>query len=142
MTVVDASLVVEFLAPDAVDGDAATRLFDHWAQTDANLHAPAMLPLEVMNALLTGVRRQRWDGEAADVASSFVAALPITLHDEQRDRARAWELARRYDNYPIYDMLYVALAERLGEPLVTVDDKLRRRLMPLGMVLRPDEALG
>jgi len=33
------------------------------------------------------------------------------------------------------------LAERLGEPLVTIDDRLRRRLAHLGLVLRPDEAL-
>ncbi|MGH3976521.1 MAG: type II toxin-antitoxin system VapC family toxin [Pseudonocardiaceae bacterium] len=65
----------------------------------------------------------------------------MTLHDDGRDRHRDWELARRYDNYPIYDMLYVALAERLGEPLVTLDDKLRRRLAHLDLVLRPDEVL-
>lgn len=50
-------------------------------------------------------------------------------------------MARRYDNHPVYDMLYVALAERLGEPLVTVNDKLCHRLAHLGLVLRPDEAL-
>lgn len=38
-------------------------------------------------------------------------------------------------------MLYVALAQRLGEPLITLDDKLRRRLAHLGLMLRPDEAL-
>jgi predicted nucleic acid-binding protein len=110
-------------------------------QTGEKLHAPSMLPLEVMNALLTGVRRQRWDGQAADAATSLVASFPMTLHDDGRDRHRAWELARRYDNHPVYNMVYVALAERLGEPLVTVDDKLCRRLAHLGLVLRPDEAL-
>ncbi len=141
MAIVDASVVVEFIAPDADTAAAAQQLFDCWVQTGEELHAPAMLPLEVMNALLTGVRRQRWDGQAADAAASLVASLPMTLHDDGRDRHRAWELARRYDNHPIYDMLYVALAERLGEPLVTVDDKLCRRLAHLGLVLRPEEAL-
>ncbi|MGH3909179.1 MAG: type II toxin-antitoxin system VapC family toxin [Pseudonocardiaceae bacterium] len=144
MAIVDASVVVEFVAPDAdntADAEATQRLFDRWAQTGEELHAPAMLPLEVLNAQLTGVRRQRWDGQAADAASGLVASLPIALHDDRRDERRAWELARRYDNYPIYDMLYVALAERLGEPLVTVDDKLHRRLAALGLILRPDEAL-
>lgn len=141
MAVIDASVVVEFVAPDADDAEATQLLFDRWVQTGEALHAPAMLPLEAMNALLTGVRRQRWDGEAADAASSLVAALPITLHDDGRDRHSAWELARRYDNHPIYDMVYVALAQRLGEPLVTVDDKLCRRLAPLGLVLRPEQAL-
>lgn len=142
MTIVDASVVVEFLAPDADDTTLAARLFERWAQDGAELHAPALLSLEVMYALLTGVRRQRWDGQAADTAAQLFAALPVTLHDDGRDGRRAWELARRYDNHPIYDMVYVALAERLGEPLVTIDDKLCRRLAPLGLVLGPEEAIG
>lgn len=145
LAIVDASVVVEFVAPDSdgtADAKATQLLFDRWAQIGEDLHAPAMLPLEVMNALLTGVCRQRWDGQAADAAAGLVASLPIMLHGDRRDERRAWELARRYDNHPIYDMLYVALAERLGEPLVTVDDRLRRRLAPLGLVLRPDEALN
>ena len=142
MTVVDASVVVEFLAPDAPEADATVLLFERWARTGEDLHAPAMLPLEVMNALLTGVRRQRWDGADADAACRLAASLPISTHDDVRDRDRAWELARRYDNYPIYDMLYVALAERLDHPLVTLGDRLHRRLAHLGWVLRPDDALA
>lgn len=141
VAIVDASVLVEFIAPDADTASVTQQLFDCWAQTGEELHAPSMLPLEVKNALLTGVRRQRWDGHAADAAARLVASFPMTLHDDERDRHRAWELARRYDNHSIYDMLYVALAERLGEPLVTVDDKLCRRLAHLGLVLRPDEAL-
>lgn len=116
-------------------------LFGHWAQTNEKLHSPALLPLEVMNALLTGVRRGRWDGRAADAAGNFLAPLPISLHSDPADQHRAWDLARRYDNHLIYDMMYVALAERLGEPLVTIDDTLRRRLCHLGLVIGPDEAL-
>lgn len=87
------------------------------------------------------VRGGRWDGHAADTASSFVAALPLSLHDDGSDVARAWELSRRYDNHPLYDMLYVALAQRLGQPLITVDDRLRRRLAHLNLVLDPTGAL-
>jgi predicted nucleic acid-binding protein len=141
VAIVDASVVVEFLAPDAEDTGPVQTLFDQWAQTGEELHAPALLPLEVMNALITGIRRGRWDGQAADAASGFVASMPILLHDDTRDRNRAWELARRYDNHPIYDMLYVALAQRLGEPLITLDDRLRRRLAQLGLVCGPTEVL-
>lgn len=141
MPVVDASLVVELVSPAADPSAPVARLFESWAATGDELHAPGMFRLEVMNALLTGVRQQRWDGAAADGASRFIASLPVEEHGDDRDRSRAWELARRYDNYPIYDMLYVALAERLGQQLVTVDDKLRRRLSHLGWVIGPDEAL-
>ncbi len=44
---------------------------------------------------------------------------------------RAWDLARRYDNHPIYDLLYVALAERRRTQLVTADSTLRQRLVGL-----------
>jgi predicted nucleic acid-binding protein len=141
LAVVDASVVVEFVAPDADRSTAVHALFDQWAQSGESLHAPALLPVEVMNALLAGVRRGRWDGQAADSASGFVATLPISLHDDDAHRHRAWELARRYDNHPLYDMLYVALAQRLGEPLITVDDRLCRRLAPLNLIFRPADAL-
>ena len=40
----------------------------------------------------------------------------------------AWELSRRYDEHPICDLVYVALARRLGEVLLTADRKLVDRL--------------
>lgn len=77
---VDASVDVEFMAPDADDTEPIHVLFNQCAQTGEGLHAAAMLPLEVMNALLTGVCQGRWDGQTADAASSFVASQPISLH--------------------------------------------------------------
>lgn len=89
VAIVDASVVVEFIAPDADTAAATHQLFDYWGQTGEQLHAPALLPLEVMNALLTGVRRQRWDGQEADAAATLAASLPMKLHDDGRDRRRA-----------------------------------------------------
>ncbi len=83
---------------------------------------------EVANALLTGVRRLRWDGAAADTAFQFLTTLPVEIADAPGDLERAWDLSRRYDEHPVYDMLYVALAERVGEPLITADERLRERL--------------
>jgi len=64
--------------------------------------------------------------------------LPLRLVDQPRDLDRAWDLARRYDAHPVYDMLYVALAERRGTRLITADDALRRRLTGFDWIqLRP-----
>ncbi len=65
--------------------------------------------------------------------------LPVRLADEHRDLDRAWELARRYDNHPIYDMIYVALAERTATELITADEALRTRL-DLAWIVSPDAA--
>ncbi len=137
MPVVDASVVVDWVAPDVDARAPARQLLNVLAAEGARLMAPGLLMEEVGNALLTGVRRGRWDGAAADVAFGLLRSLPITLRDEPGDLDRAWDLSRRHDEHPIYDMVYVALAERLGEKLITADEKLRIRLAGLGFVVAP-----
>ena len=56
------------------------------------------------------------------------------------DHAHAFDLARRYENWPVYDMVYVAIAERAGTEFVTADARLRARLAHLGWVKLPAEA--
>lgn len=60
--------------------------------------------------------------------------IPLQRAPGAPDQARAFELARRYDNWPVYDMVYVALAERLGTELITADQRLRAPLAHLGWV--------
>jgi len=137
MPVVDASVVVDWVAPDADPHGPARRRLERWALSGARLLAPRLLVEEVANALLTGCRRKRWSGPAADAAYVLLRKLPITMADTPADLGRAWELSRRYDEHPVYDMLYVALAERTAEQLVTADDHLRRRLVGIDYVVAP-----
>jgi predicted nucleic acid-binding protein len=60
--------------------------------------------------------------------------MPIRSADIPADGERAFELARRYDNWPVYDMVHVALAERLRTEFYTADDRLRARLAHLPRV--------
>jgi predicted nucleic acid-binding protein len=137
--VVDASVVVDWVAPD-VDPDApAMAALTHLASAGAELLAPRLLFEEVSNALLTGVRKGRWDGPSADSAQALLLELPVRLVDDPRDLRRAWDLARRYDNHPIYDLLYVALAERRGTRLITADAALRARLAGIDLLVAPEE---
>lgn len=138
MPVVDASIVVDWVAPDADPSGPARRLLDDLVAADARVIAPRLLREEVGNALLTGCRRGRWDGQAADIAFGLLSDLPVEVRDEAADLARAWELSRRFDEHPLYDMVYVALAERLGEQLVTADRALCQRVALLGFVVGPD----
>ena len=128
MPVLDASVVVDWVAPDSDPEGPARRLLDRFSAEAASIQAPRLLLSEVANALLTGIRRGRWDGAAADTSFVLLRSLPAQLQDETVDLARAYELSRRFDEHPIYDMLYVAMAERLGEQLYTADSRLASRV--------------
>ena len=142
MPVVDASVVVDWVAPGVDPELPAVALLERLAAEDAELLAPRLLLEEVSNALLTGIRRGRWNGPAADVSQALLRRLPVRLVDEPRDLERAWDLARRYDDHPIYDMVYVALAERRRTQLVTADAALRKLLAGFDWVVAPGELLG
>jgi predicted nucleic acid-binding protein len=135
--VVDASVVVDWVAPDSDPALPAIKALNRLAKQHADLLAPRLLIEEVSNALLTGIRTRRWSGTAADKAHTLLRELPVQLIDEPHDLHRAWELARRYDNHPIYDLLYVALAERRQSLLITADKALRERLVGLDFLITP-----
>jgi predicted nucleic acid-binding protein len=63
----------------------------------------------------------------------------VRFVDSAADLDRAYELARRYDEHPIYNMLYVAVAERMRTTLITADERLRSRLTALSWVIGPDQ---
>jgi predicted nucleic acid-binding protein len=116
------------------------RLLDRLARASLEIVGPRLLLEEVSSGLLSGIRRRRWSGAAADASHGLLLSLPVRLADDRRDLDRAWELARRYDNHAIYDMIYVALAERTATKLVTADEALRRRLAHVAWIVAPDQA--
>ncbi|MDQ1614196.1 MAG: hypothetical protein QOJ60_135 [Actinomycetota bacterium] len=138
MPVVDASIVVDWVAPGSDPQGDAGRLLSRLAREAAPILAPRLLLEECANALVTGIRRRRWSGSQADAAYALLQQLPVDLVDQPTDLDRAFELSRRYDEHPVHDMVYVAVAERLGEQLVTADDVLRARLGTLPFVVGPD----
>ena len=140
MPVVDASVVIDWVAPGVSATAPAVKFFDRLARASLEIAGPRLLLEEVSNALLSGVRRRRWSGAAADASHGLLLSLPVRLADDHRDLDRAWELARRYDNHPIYDMIYVALAERKATAFVTADEALRRRLTNVDWIVGPDQA--
>ena len=141
MVVVDASVVVDWVAPGVDPTLPSVLLSDRLTFDGEELLAPRLLLEEVANALLTGIRRRRWTGHAADGAWSLLRRLPVRLADEPRDLERAWDLARRYDAHPTHDMLYVAVAERSRGLFVTADDALRERLVGRDWVVAPADLL-
>ena len=90
MPVVDASVVVDWIAPGVDPGLPSISLLARLAGAQVEILAPRLLMEEVSNALLTGVRRGRWNGAAADAAHALLRDLPVRLADDPRDLDRAW----------------------------------------------------
>jgi predicted nucleic acid-binding protein len=92
------------------------------AATDgATLLAPAVLPWEVGNALVTIIRRRRLSEADARLAWHAYEAIPSRLVDV--DVGEAISLATRYGLYA-YDAYFLALAKLRSLRLLTLDQRL------------------
>ena len=119
--VVDASVVCKwFIAEEG--SKAAARLLDH----DEELLAPDLVIAEVANVLW---RKQKVGQVLPEQAEQAVAALPgffAELAPAARLATRALVIARGLD-HPVYDCLYLALAEQRGAHLVSADPRLKAK---------------
>ena len=117
MIVVDASIIVEVLLRTDVGEASRTRL----VQRRVELHAPHFLDLEVANALRHCLRRGEIDDGRGGEALADLTTMPIERHGHQPLLERIWRLRH---NLTAYDAAYLALAERLDAPLLTLDSGL------------------
>ena len=97
---------------------------------------PAHWPIEIMNALVTAVRRGRIDRDRVARFVRDLAALRISI--EPPRSLTVWErvigVALSY-RLTVYDATYLELAERSGLPLATLDDDLRNAAFAAGVAL-------
>ncbi len=100
--------------------------------------APALFPIEAMNALVVAERRNRIDAAKRAVYASFLRRLPIALDTDTT--SQVWDataaLAVQF-RLTVYDATYLELAQRRRLPLATLDRPLRTAAAALGI-----EALG
>lgn len=85
------------------------------------LWAPHLVDAEVGHAVRRSARIGEISAAVGRAALQDLAALPLQRMAHARLLSRAWELR---ENVSFYDALYVALAERLETPLVTLDRRL------------------
>ena len=118
LVVVDASAVVLLVASSH---DAGNRLDARL--TNAVLHAPHILPVEVDSALRGLVAgRVLSEGEAM-AARQQAGRMPVDLWAWDALGERAGEMR---SNLSMYDAGYVVLAEHIGATLITADARLAR----------------
>lgn len=98
--------------------------------------APALWPLEVLNALAMAERRSRIDAERRQRLAGFLRDLPVTIDEETASQVWAVtsQLAARF-RLTVYDAAYLELAQRLNLPLATLDQELRAAAAALGVPL-------
>ena len=129
----DASAVVAVLGPATALGEWSAA-----AMTGRVLVAPALMPFEVGGALRRLEIRQVLDPASATAALRELLAMAVELWPGDRLAARAWALRA---SVAYADACYVALAELLDAPLVTIDRRLARAPGPACVVVAPPEGL-
>lgn len=114
--VIDASVVVAALVDSGPTG--------LWAEAQllaGPLAVPALMPFEVSNVLRRAVLGGDLAVTVATLAHHDLLDLAVELFPFGIIAERAWQLR---ENVSIYDAAYVALAEALDAPLVTLDRRL------------------
>ena len=117
MIVVDASAILEILLNMPAAPRVAKRLF----AARQTLHVPHLLDLEVAHVL----RRYWLAGDLSPdkglEALHNLADFPLTRYPHDLFLPRIWELRQ---NFTAYDAAYLALAETLRAPFITLDKAL------------------
>lgn len=112
MIVIDASAMIDLLVGE---GRALRRV------AGEDLAAPHLLDAEVGNVIRRRTLAGDLDERLGERAIGDLIDLEITRYAHTHLLARTWELRA---NLTVYDALYVALAETLNVPLVTLDSRI------------------
>ena len=131
--VVDASVVVAALVDDGEVG--------RWAEAalrDPGLAAPHLMLFEAANVLRRAALRGDISDDVARLAHADLLDLSVELADYESLAPRAWALR---NSVTVYDAVYVALAESLDAPMMTLDLRLARATGPRCTFLTPSDPL-
>ena len=118
MIVVDSSVALKWFVPET-GSDAAAGLIG------SSLIAPALLLIECGNAFWKKIARGEETAENARIALENLPRFVAIEPDEPLVQA-AFTLAVEL-RHPIYDCLFLALAERRNVPFATADERLIAR---------------
>ena len=118
MIVLDASATVAILLNA---GPGARRIRERISQQDETLHVPHLFEVEVLHALRRHNLTSALPAARARLALNRLREMRLIRYPHTLLLDRIWELRA---NLSAYDAAYVALAEALDAPLITLDERL------------------
>jgi predicted nucleic acid-binding protein len=133
--VVDASVLFKTLIREVGSDDADALV------ASAHIIVPEIVYPEVGNAIWS---RRRIAGITDETARDFIdhfGRAAFEVHSNRPYMSRAFAIAVALD-HPIYDCIYLALAERLGIPLITADQRFITTVRKRDIALSPVVSLG
>jgi predicted nucleic acid-binding protein len=122
--IVDASVAFKWIIAEP-DSDAATALIGR-----EDLRAPSIVFAEVGHGISKRIRRGELKAEGVIERLQRLPAL-LSTDDAEADLASAMTLALQFQ-HSFYDCLYLALAQRLDDVLVTADEVFVRKFGTTG----------
>lgn len=131
MFVIDTSITMTWCFEDEATA-ASDAVLDQLVQERAVV--PAIWSLEVTNVLLVAERRRRLSEAQVSRFTELLSQLPIDTDDAPTDTTAVLALGRRH-RLSSYDASYLALAERRGIALATLDGQLTMAARDAGVGL-------
>ena len=125
--VVDANVVAKLYLKDEQYTEKADLLFSRFKRGEVQLIAPRVITYEVPAAIKRGAARVRAGKEIWEAALSSFESLGLLIIDDSDAKHEAMRFAINYTCH-YYDALYLLLAEDLGCPFITAEDRLWNNL--------------
>ena len=127
----DASVALAWCFEDEAT-EATDALLDRLHRDHAVV--PSVWPLEVANVMLVAGRRGRLSEAQTSRFLALLSQLPIEIDDSAAEMS-GLVAAGRTHGLSSYDASYLVLAERLGAPLATLDQRLAAAATDAGVPL-------
>ncbi len=132
--VVDASVVIQYAIVQEQTPEARS-LVARMYEVD-KLHIPEFCLLECTNVVWKQVRFYGLPPTNAEEIIQELLRLPFQVESVSHLLSNALQIGLAHQ-LAVYDSLYIALAEHLSLPLVTVDDRQSVAATEIGVVVKP-----
>lgn len=126
MICIDASVVVRMLIASEAESAGLWAQWDVWEAAGQTFAAPSLMRYEVTAAFYRYQRAGQLSAESTQQLLAAALAFPVVYYGDVELHSIALALATEHHLPAAYDAHYLALAQRLGSELWTLDARLVR----------------